>query len=103
MDNVEYEQFLNRTLNMIENVVNFIEKQGKHIVAYHKLLGIQQKLVTIPDKEKKQSMVDIMISIKFAIGDLMDGRYNEALSKIKIIRTKLYQRYGEVQEKNESH
>ena len=103
MDNAEYEQFLNRTLNMLENIVNFIEKQGKHIVAYHKLLGVQQKLVTIPDKEKKQSMVDIMISIKFAISDLVDGRYGKALDKIKVVKTKMYRRYGEIKSKNENH
>jgi hypothetical protein len=103
MNNLEYEQFLNRTLNMIENVVNFIEIQGKHIVAYNKLLGVQQKLSEVSDREKQHELIDIMISLKFALVYLIDGKYDQTLNRIKTIRTKLYLIYGNVKKYNENN
>ena len=97
----EYELFLNRTLNLIENAVNFL-KNDKHIVAYNKMIGVHQKICSIVEEEKKELLLNELIC-KDIIHHLLDGRYEQAKESIMIVKTNLYKIYGKVKKKNETN
>ncbi len=101
MNNEEYELFLNKTLNLIENAVNFLNR-GKHIVAYNKMLGIYQKLTSLEgDKRVELSLEEL--SCRSVSYYMLDGRYDDAMVVIKKIRLDLYQVYGKVKKENEKN
>ena len=55
MDSKEYVDFLKSVLVKIENALFLIEqKPAKHIPAYNKILGVQQKLAGLDQKYKEK-------------------------------------------------
>ena len=53
----------------------------KHIPAYHKALGIQQKFNDLPNDRRNQFFTQI-ISSRAIINYLINGRYEDAKSRI---------------------
>lgn len=101
MDSEEYELFLNKTLNLIENAVNFL-KNNKHIVAYNKMLGVHQKLESLEDDRKIERSLNVL-GCRSVSHYMLDGRYDDAMIVIKKIREDLYQVYGKVKKENEKN
>jgi hypothetical protein len=61
MEKEEFAQFLKSTLIKIENAINLLEQDmPKHIPAYNKILGVQQKLAGLGEDKKTQ-----LLSIQF--------------------------------------
>ena len=78
MDSEEYIEFLKSVLVKIENALNLIEQQpSKHIPAYNKILGVQQKLDGLDRKYKEMLFPKIVIT-RSIISYFMNGRYDEA-------------------------
>lgn len=101
MTNEEYEVFLNKTLNLIENAVNFL-RSNKHIVAYNKMLGVHQKLLLLED-ERKIGLALEELSCRSISHYMLDGRYEEAMAVIEKMRIDLYQIYGRIKKENEKN
>lgn len=89
MDKEEHEVFLSRTLNLLENAVNFLTIQNKHILAYRKMLGIQQKFEGLEVDKKKEMVLDVF-KVKTINHYLLDGRYRDALTVMNQLKTSLY-------------
>ena len=82
MDTEEYVEFLRSLLIKIENTLSFIEqKPAKHIPAYNKILGVQQKLAGLDQKYKEMLFPQIIVS-RSIINYFMNGRYEEAHAQI---------------------
>lgn len=82
MNNEEYVEFLRSVLVKIENVVYLVEqKPAKHIPAYNKILGVQQKLAGL-DQKHKDMLFSQIITNRSIINYFMNGRYEEANSQI---------------------
>ena len=101
MNNEEYEIFLNKTLNIIENAINFL-KNDKHIVAYHKMLGVHQKLISLEGERKIELSLE-ELSSRSVSHYMMDGRYKDAMIVIEKMRIDLYQIYGRIKKENEKN
>ncbi len=82
MDNDEFLCFLKSILTKIENVINMLTQDiPKHIPAYHKMLGIQQKVSDLGDKERTLLFLQI-IGIRSVLNYLLNGRYEEAKTRV---------------------
>lgn len=82
MDSKEYVEFLRSVLVKIENALFLIEqKPSKHIPAYNKILGVQQKLAGL-DQKYKDMLFSQIVTTRSVISYLMNGRYKEAHSQI---------------------
>lgn len=90
MNDKEYEIFLNRTLNLLENCVNFLDIQKKHILAYRKMIGIQQKFDGELDDEMRQKMQLDTMKIRTILHYLLNGEYSKASDVIKQLKKSLY-------------
>jgi len=101
MNNEEYEIFLNRTLVLIENAVNFLSR-NKHIVAYNKMLGVHQKLLSL-EGDRKIALSLEELSCRSISHYMLDGRYDDAFVVIEKMRIDLYQIYGKVKTENEKN
>jgi len=101
MNNEEYELFLNKTLNLIENAINFL-KNNKHIVAYNKMLGVHQKLVLLEGERKIELSLE-ELSCRSVSHYMLDGRYDDAMVVIQKIKIDLYLIYGKVKKENEKN
>jgi hypothetical protein len=78
MDSEEYVEFLRSVLIKIENALFLVEqKPAKHIPAYNKILGVQQKLAGLDVKYKEMLFPNIIIT-RSIIHYFMNGRYIEA-------------------------
>jgi len=89
MENKEFVQFLKSVLVKIENTINLIEQDvPKHIPAYNKVLGVQQKLSDL-DNEKKAQMFSQLITTRSIINYFMNGRYNEAHQQVLKLKKEL--------------
>ena len=75
MENKEFVTFVKTTLVKIENVINLIEQDSpKHIPAYNKMLGVQQKLSGLEEPYKSNMSSQIM-STRSVINYFLNGRY----------------------------
>lgn len=101
MTNEEYEVFLNKTLNLIENAVNFLGN-NKHIVAYNKMLGVHQKLISLEGERKVELSLE-ELSSRSVSHHMMDGRYEDAMVIIEKMRIDLYRIYGRIKKENEKN
>jgi hypothetical protein len=101
MNNEEYEIFLNRTLVLIENAVNFLRNK-KHIVAYNKMLGVHQKLLSLAGDRKIALSLE-ELSCQSIFHYMLDGRYDDAAVVVEKMRVDLYQIYGKVKTENEKN
>jgi len=99
MNDQEYEIFLNKSLILIENAINFL-RNGKHIVAYNKMLGVQQKLLQL-EEDKKIELSLQELSCRSISYYMMEGRYNDAKIVIEKMRVDLYKIYGRIKKENE--
>ena len=82
MKNDEYIEFLRRTRIKIENAFNLLKQSPpRHILAYHKALGIYTKLDGLDEKYKKEISLQL-ITAKSIINYLINGRYIEANNQI---------------------
>lgn len=101
MQKEEYEEFLNRTLILIENARNFL-LNDKHIISYNKMLGVQQKLEQLTDPEKTELSVEL-IKVRSVIYYLTEGRYKDAMDSLEKARESIYKIYGQVGKKYENN
>ena len=82
MDNKEYVDFLRVVLIKIENALNFMEQETpKHIPAYNKMLGVQQKLAGL-DQKYKERLFPQIVNSRSAVSYFMNGRYEDAHAQI---------------------
>ena len=89
MNNNEFVEFLKKVLIKIENVINLIEQDiPKHIPAYNKMLGVQQKLVKL-DENYKMQMFSQLITTRSIINYFMNGRYREGYNKVLKLKNEL--------------
>lgn len=89
MENEEFIQFLKSTLIKIENAINLVKQNvPKHIPAYNKILGVQQKLAGLEDEQKSQ-LFSQLITTRSIISYFINGRYNEGHKQILKLKTEL--------------
>jgi hypothetical protein len=82
MNSDEYVVFLTSVLIKIENAINLLEhKPAKHIPAYHKMLGVQQKLAGL-DCDYRSKLFSQLIVTRGIISYLTNGQYENALVQI---------------------
>ncbi len=100
MESVEYLSFLKSTLVKIENTINLIgQEPPKYIPAYHKVLGIQQKIGGLEEQYRSKLFTQI-ICVRGIVNYLLNGRYKEAYDKIICLKSDLINICIEI-EKNE--
>lgn len=101
MNSSEYIDFLKSVLVKIENAINLLDhKPPRHIPSYHKMLGVQQKLSGLNEREKN-SLFPQMIATRSIINYFMNGRYEEANNQILKLKKELVQICLELEKKNE--
>lgn len=89
MNSQEYVEFLKGVLIKIENTLNLIEqKPPKHIPAYHKILGVQQKFAGL-SREDRGRLFPQLIKARGIINYLTNGRYDEAHAQILKLKGEL--------------
>ena len=91
MNNKEFVIFLKTALVKIENVINLLHQHTpKHIPAYHKALGVQQKINGLC-KERREQMFSQIITVRSVINYLLNGRYNDASEQVLKLKKELIQ------------
>ena len=89
MGNEEFVQFLKSTLIKVENAINLVGQDvPKHIPAYNKILGVQQKLASLEDEQKSQLFSQLIVT-RSIISYFMNCRYNEGYKQILKLKTGL--------------
>jgi len=89
MNDDEFIEFLKKVLIKIENVINLIEQDiPKHIPAYNKMLGVQQKLVELDEKHKAQ-MFSQLIMTRSIVNYFINGRYQDGYNKVLKLKNEL--------------
>lgn len=89
MDFIRYKELLYIFIYKIEEIENLLQSvPSKHIPAYHKILGLQQKIETLPI-EYKEHFFEEMIQIRGIIVYFMNGRYNDGINVLLNIKNKL--------------
>jgi hypothetical protein len=82
MDTEEYVEFLRSVLVKIENALVLVEQQpSKHIPAYNKILGVQQKLAGLDQKHKEMLFSQVILT-RSIVSYFTNGRYEEGYSQI---------------------
>jgi len=89
VENKEFIQFLKTTLIKIENVINLMNQDvPKHIPAYNKMLGVQQKLGAL-SQERKGQMFSQLIITRSVINYFMNGRYGDGFKRVLELKKEL--------------
>jgi phosphoribosylamine-glycine ligase len=102
MDSEEYVEFLRSVLIKIENALFLVEqKPAKHIPAYNKILGVQQKLAGLDAKHKGMLFSKIVIT-RSIINYFMNGRYEEAHNQIVRLKSDLIRICIEIKNEKDS-
>lgn len=84
----------------IENIENFLSlSPPRHIPAYQKVLGLQQKFNTLSKEEQEYFFTEI-IRIRGVVVYFLNGRYKEAYLVLMDIKKKLISIIEEFYEKN---
>lgn len=100
METEEFVKFLKSTLVKIENAINLVDQDiPKHIAAYNKILGVQQKLAGLSDEHKSQ-MFSQLITTRSIINYFMNGRYGDGYRQISKLKKELIEMCLRI-EKNE--
>jgi len=96
------DRFLTSTLVIIENAENLLKKNNppRHIPAYHKILGIQQKFDRLDDGEKKTYFGE-MVKVRGIITYFLNGRYKEGEESLVQLKIMLLRQLRSVREQNE--
>ena len=87
MENEEFVKFLKSTLIKIENAINLMN-QSKHIPAYNKMLGVQQKLIDL-NKVHRTQMLSQLITTRSIINCFINGRYEICDTQILKLKQEL--------------
>jgi len=91
MDSQEYLFFLKSVLIKIENTINLIDQTpSKHIPAYHKMLGVQQKFLGL-DKTDRCRFLPQIIKVRGIINYLTNGSYGRASEQIFKLKGEIVQ------------
>ena len=87
MNEKEYVEFLKSVLIKIENAINLLvhHEPPRHILTYHKVLGVKQKIVEL-DAEHRDKMFHQIILVKSVINYLLNGRYEEAATRMQKLK-----------------
>jgi hypothetical protein len=89
MGNEEFVQFLKSTLIKIENAINLVKQDApKHIPAYNKILGVQQKLAGLEEDQKFQ-LFSQLVTTRSIINYFMNGRYGDGYKQILKLKIEL--------------
>jgi hypothetical protein len=89
MEDREFVDFLKGTLVKIENAINLLNHYPpRHIPAYRKILGVQQKLNGLP-KESRDQMFSQFITVKSILSYFLNGRYEEGAEQIERLRVSI--------------
>ena len=101
MKNEEYMSFLRSVLVKMENAINLAkQKPPKHIPAYNKMLGVQQKFAEL-DQEGKNLLFSNIVNTRSIINYFMNGYYTRAYDQMLKLKTDLVNIYLEIEnEKN---
>ena len=103
MDNEEYVDFIKSLLIKIENVLNLLDqKPSKHIPAYQKMLGVNQKIAEL-NRDYRNKMFHQMIKTRGIINYLMNGRYEDARKEIIKLKSGLVHICLDIQGNNENN
>ena len=80
---------LKSLLIKIENAINLLNHTPpRHIPAYNKMLGVQQKIVGL-NQEQKNIMFSQLVICRAVINYFMNGRYKEAQERIIELKTSI--------------
>jgi hypothetical protein len=89
MENKDFVDFLKSLLVKIENVESLMGQDcPKHIPAYNKMLGIQQKLSGL-ESESKINLLPQIVKIRSAINYFMNGRYDSGYRVIIALKKEI--------------
>lgn len=89
MNSSEFIEFLTGTLIKIENAINLLEQDApKHIPAYNKILGVQQKLAGL-NESYKGKLFSQLITTRSIINYFMNGRYRDGYQQILKLKGEL--------------
>jgi hypothetical protein len=81
--------FIKSILLKVENIEKLVaDSPPKHIPAYQKVLGIQQKF-DILSREQKQYFFPQMVMTRGIVTLFMNGRYEDALKQLMLIKRDL--------------
>ena len=102
MNSEEYVDFLRSVLIKIENALFLVEqKPAKHIPAYNKILGVQQKLAGL-DQKHKDMLFSSIVNTRSVISYFMNGRYEEAHNQILRLKSDLIKICIEIKNEKDS-
>ena len=103
MKNEEYLEFLRSVLIKIENVNNLLgHKPVRHIPAYHKMLGVQQKLGGL-SREYKNRMFHQLVGTRSILHYFLNGNYCEGKKRLTQLKKELIIICLDLQKKNENN
>ncbi len=89
MNDNEFIEFLTGTLLKVENVINLLEQDvPKHIPAYNKILGVQQKLAGL-NENYKICLFPQLITTRSVINYFMNGRYGDGYQQVMKLKREL--------------
>lgn len=93
---------IQRTLVLIENADNLLKSDPPvHIPAYHKILGVQQKLERLP-KEMRECFFTQIIATRGTISYFLNGRYDEGRKQLLNIKKDLIKLGLKLHENNQN-
>lgn len=82
--------FLCSILRKIEEVESMMRQSvAKHIPAYHKLLGVQQKLETLPIEKRQAIFFKEIIKTRGALTYFLNGRYDDGMVSLMCVKQKV--------------
>jgi len=91
MDKEDFIKFLRGMLKKIEDAELLLSQPiPKHIPAYHKILGIQQKLETIPCDVQKLFFVEL-IRVRGIITYFLNGKYVDGMKSLYLVKKRVIQ------------
>lgn len=87
MNNEEIIEFMKHVLISVENAELLLRHEPpRHIPAYHKILGIQQKFERLNANEQKVFFAQ-MVGVRGVVAYFLNGRYDEGIQSLIKIKT----------------
>jgi len=97
----EYCAFLTVIAIKLQTAINFLHHEPpKHILCYHKVLGVQQKIAGLP-KDCRDMMFTQIIAVRGIINYLMNGRYKDVSNCLVSLQQEILNLNIKI--KNENH
>lgn len=92
MEKKEFLEFLRGMLKKIVDVELFMgQSPPKHILAYRKMLGIQQKMDYLDEETKSSIFFTEIIKIRGSIFYFINGRYDDGINSLTFVKNKIVQ------------